>query len=203
MGPVCWRQCVPFQIIRCIFLYICFPSLHVSQTRKRFSPASLPLYAPGYPSHVWVSRSLLQHSHSAAWCIIQFLLWLRHSNVADWHVQSVNPELVTSGTLRTVARSTLSLQYSSGTGDIRHLEDRCNIYSVTVIFIRNWWYPVPWGPLQDLQCHCNIHKSSGRHVVFIRSLCLGGFSFAQFLLSISHLRFNIVSWLFVNYITLL
>ena len=112
MGPVCWRQCVPFQIIRCIFLYICFPSLHVSQTRKRFSPASLPLYAPGYPSHVWVSRSLLQHSHSAAWCIIQFLLWLRHSNVADWHVQSVNPELVTSGTLRTVARSTVSLQYS-------------------------------------------------------------------------------------------
>jgi hypothetical protein len=46
----------------------------------------------------------------------------------------VNLELVTSGTLRTVARSTLSLQYSSGTGDIRYLEDRCKTYIVTAIF---------------------------------------------------------------------
>jgi hypothetical protein len=76
-------------------------------------------------TRVCVSRALVQYSHSAAGCVIQFLMWVRHGDVADWHVQSVNP--------------------------------------------------VPWGPLQDLHCHCNIHKWSVCHVVFILSLCFGVF----------------------------
>lgn len=62
-------------------------------------------------TRVFITCSVQQRD-SAACCVTQFLPWVRHSHVADLHVQSMNPELVTTGALRTVARSTLSQSYS-------------------------------------------------------------------------------------------
>jgi hypothetical protein len=54
-------------------------------------------------------------------------------------------------------------------GPLQDLHCHCNSHLEMVP------HPVPWRPLQDLHCHCNIHKCSARHVVFILSLCLGVF----------------------------
>jgi len=128
--PVCWRHCGPFQIIRCIFLFICFPSAWFIHTQK-----FLPRLFASVCSRLRITRVFIT---------------------------------CTAFSTDTVL---LAVLYSCFRGSGTAMLQTCMFSQ----WILNWWHPVPWGPLQDLHFHCHIHRCSGRHVVFILSLCLGVF----------------------------